>query len=951
VEFRLLGPFEVHVGARKVHIPRRRERALLAVLALDPGKAVSTDRLADLLWDADPPTGSTAALRTHVSRLRTAVPAELAVIERQGPGYALVVDPDRVDAHRFRGLLAAARASSDPVVRSDLLGSALRLWRGPVLGDLGPDLTDRLGGGLVEARFDAMDLRAEADLRLGRHRERIPELRALVAEAPERERFTAHLMLALHRDGQRTEALAVYTAFREALATDFGLDPSPSLRDRHAQILRDDPALMRAAPDESDAPNTLPYAVADFTGRDSEIAELLGRLDGGTATISTIDGMAGVGKSALALHVAHRLAPEFPDGQLFIDLHAHTGPRSPVEPGAALERLLHTIGVPADAVPARLEDRAALWRSRLSGRRMVVVLDNAASAEHVRPLLPGTAGCLVLITSRRRLTGLAGATPLSLEPLPADDAGALVRRVVDRAAAEPAAVAELVALCGHLPLAIRIASARLLHRPSWTVEHLVRRLHGERDRLAELAVEDRGVAAAFALSYRQLDTDQRRMFRLLGTHVGPDIDAYAAAALVDLPVEKTELLLESLLDVHLLGQHTPERYVWHDLLREYAAGIAEAEELSAALDQASGRLFDYYLFTSDLANLVLMPSRERGSTPLGNPPADHPTFDGHTSAINWFCAERANLVGTVLTAATLGRGPHAWAITRNMASYLMIGGHIDAHLATHAVAVEQARLAGDAAAETISLINLATGCWVSDRYALAEEPLTRALTLTRADGDRFHEAIALNRLAALRHSLGEPEQAIDLARAGLLAAADGGNAREEIFAEWILSDLYCEQGRHAEALASGERVVEIANRVGEWMWGMSGLIRVANATARLGGDPWAIFAEALEIGARIDDPLHTAEALVVQAECHLLLGDPKSALTVATDATNLIRDGARPSLSSAANRVLACAHLALGDRVTARAHAEVALAAAAGIGNVFLRVKAETALAAVNQET
>ncbi|SDI08655.1 DNA-binding transcriptional activator of the SARP family [Actinokineospora alba] len=947
MEFRLLGPFEVRVGERKVLIPRRRERALLAVLALEPGKAVSADRLTDLLWEADPPAASAAALRTHVSRLRTALPAELAVIERQGAGYALLVDPERVDAHRFRTLLAAGADADDATTRADLLHAALRLWRGPALGDLGPELGERLCRGLRESRLDALDLRVEADLALGRHRAVIPELHALITEAPERERFTAHLMLALHRDGRRTEALAAYADRRQVLADEFGLDPGPELRARHEQVLRDDPALALVLPQEPKGPNTLPYGVADFTGRDAEIAELLDRVAAGNAAISAIDGMAGVGKTALALHVAHQVTAEFPDGQLFLDLHAHSGNQGPVEPGAALERLLHTVGVPADAVPARLEERAALWRSRLAGRRMVIVLDNAASADHVRPMLPGAPGCLVLVTSRRRLTGLAGAAPLSLEPLPADEAAALVRRMVGRAEAEPAPVAELVGLCGHLPLAIRVASARLLHRPSWTVGHLVDRLRGERDRLAELAAEDRGVAAAFALSHHQLDTDQRRMFRLLGTHVGADIDVYAAAALVDLPVEKAELLLESLLDVHLLTQRTHGRYAWHDLLREYAAWVAHAEETPECLDHAAGRLLDFYLFTSELANQVLMPSREPGPSPLTTTPADHPDFEGHPAATKWFNAERANLVAAVLAAPALGRAAYAWAITRNMAMYLISGGHLDAHLATHTVAIDQARLAGDTGAEAIALLNLATGCWMSDRYRLAIDPLTRALELTRAAGDRFRETVALNRLSVLHHSLGDSAKAMDLAREALAIAQESGNPREEIFAEWTLSGLHCEQGNPAEALAGGERVQQIAGRVGESMWEIAGRIRRANATAHLGGDPWPIFTEAVEIGRRIGDPMHVAEALVAQAECHLLRTDPHAALAAATEAIDLISQGSRPSVTSAAHGALASAHLALGNLATAREHAELALAAAAGVGHVRLREKAESTLVAL----
>ncbi|WP_436499956.1 AfsR/SARP family transcriptional regulator [Actinokineospora sp. HUAS TT18] len=927
MEVRLLGPFEVIAGEQPVVIGRRRERCLLAVLALEHGRVVPVERLVELLWDDEPPPAAVSALRTHVSRLRAAVPSDLASIESRAAGYTLRIEPNRVDSHRFHQLVAEGQAATEPAARAAAFGAALELWRGPALAGLADDpAIGRLCHGLAEARLGALDHRIEADLALGRHRDLVPELVDLTAAHPERERFTAHLVLALYRSGRQSEALAAYERHRRMLGAEFGLDPGPELRALHERVLRNDPALDLAQPAVTDS---LPYDVPDYTGRAADLAALLD----GSAAITTIDGMAGVGKTAFALHLAHRLADRYPDGRLFVDLHAHSPGQPPVEPAACLETLLRAVGVPAEGIPATLDERAALWRSRLAGRRVLIVLDNAADAAQVRPLLPGAPGCQVLVTSRRRLPGLAGAVPVSLDVLSTEDAVALFTRVVPRAAASPEAVSRVVALCGGLPLAIRIAAARLLHRPLWTVDHLADLLGDER--LAELAVDDQGVGAAFTLSYEQLDPEQQRVFRLLGCHPGVDFDARSAAALADLPVAEAERVLESLLDVHLLLQRHPGRYLLHDLVAVYARELAEPDACAVR------RLLDYYLAASARVGEVLVPGL------LPEDPGGGPEFADHADANRWCAAELPNLVAAVRHAAAVGLGSHAWLITRNLTMFLLVSGHFDDHVALHAIAIEQARRAGERTVEVVALINLGTGYLLNDQYRPALEHLTVALGLARAAGDRARQAGSLARIAALHHSLGDPAAATTHAEAALAAAVEGDTPREECFALWVLSTVHAWRGDDGDSLAAGERVVSVARRVGDPLWEQDGLVRVAAATSRLGhhAESLALFAEALEITRRIEDRGHEVEALLELAAAHLRHGDPTAALTTANTAADIVRLGCRPSLAAATDNALAEIYAALGDPA-ATGHAERARSLATSIENAPQRLRAEGILTA-----
>ncbi|MBB4911624.1 DNA-binding SARP family transcriptional activator [Actinophytocola algeriensis] len=614
-EFRLLGAFEVWVGGHRLQLGGCRQKKVLATLLLNVNAVVTTERLVDLLWE-DPPGTARRQVHNAIARLRVSLGSARALVVSDGPGYRVQVAPEQVDVHRFTRALTAARraaANGDWGSVSRTVPDALRLWRGPALAGLSGRLLEAAAHRLDEQRLAAQELAVESRLEEGEAASLIPELTELIAEHPLREGLRAQLILALARSGRQSEALEVYERTRLLLAEELGLEPGPGMRELQQRILRGDaslrgdgPAVPPArvlfevpAPVEKDTatedvpagtvsvatpprPCLLPYDIADFTGRDEDIARLLAAAGAPTesATVVTaIDGMAGVGKTALAVRVAYLLADRYPDGQLFIDLQGHTLGRRPLDPAAALDFLLRSLGVPADQVPATLPDRIARWRSQVAGRRLLLVLDNAEDTAQVRALMPTGPDIGVLVTGRRRLCALEGVSSHSLQPMSPGDATALFRRVAgwERTAPEPRGVVDVAELCGHLPLAVRIAASRFRNRPAWTVRHLVDRLGGAGRQLAELSLGDLSVANVFAASYDRLTVEQQRSFRLLGTHPDPEYNVTRAATLLGMNPESAERVLEELLDVHLLIQDKVGRYRLHPLLREYARSMGGDE--------------------------------------------------------------------------------------------------------------------------------------------------------------------------------------------------------------------------------------------------------------------------------------------------------------------------------------------------------------------------------------
>jgi DNA-binding SARP family transcriptional activator len=602
VYFKVLGTLRVQRDGERVDLGGLRQQRLLVMLLLNADKVVSADRLLEAMWDGEPPVTARRQLHNAVAALRRSFAAAKHLVVKDGPGYRIHVDQQDIDAHRFTTMVAsasAAAAAGRTAAAVELLETALALWEGPALSGLNSSVFEIVAARFEENRLSATERLIGLRLDGGDAAALVPQLGELVSQHPLREETRKLLMLALHRCGRKADALTTYEQCRRMLRDELGVDPGASLRELYERILRDDrprtasPAPSRAA--EHSNRSFLPYDTAHFTGRAEELRFLTGcRSAAGTAlSILAVDGMPGVGKTTLAVRLAHQLAHRFPDGHLFVDLHGHTADQEPLGTDAALERLLLDFGVARDQIPHDSRHRAARWRAELAERRVLVVLDNALDARQIRPLLPGTGKALVIVTSQRRLAGLDGVTSRSLDVFSPAEAAALFTRIagLGRTGSRPDAVAEIVALCGFLPLAISIAASRFHNRPAWTLEHLVVRLRDRAKRLGVLSLDDRSVAAQFEASYRKLSAGQRKLFRVLGgtTHPGEEFDAGTAALLLNQPVPDAERLLEELFDAHLVRQRTAGRYHFHDLVQDHARGKVDELDPGDGLRTTFGR--------------------------------------------------------------------------------------------------------------------------------------------------------------------------------------------------------------------------------------------------------------------------------------------------------------------------------------------------------------------------
>ena len=570
------------------------------------------------------------------------------------------------------------------------------------------------------------------------------------------------------------------------------------------------------------ASRTLPRDIAAFTGRQAELGQLMARwaeaaARGGVVSVHAIGGMAGIGKTTLAVHAAHRLAERFPDGQIFLPLHAHTPGQRPVDPADALASLLLTAGIGARAIPAGLDARARCWRDYLAGKKVLLVLDDATGHEQVAPLLPGAAGSLALITSRRRLVALEDAAVISLDTMPPDEAAVLLARLAGRPDLGPsdAGVREITRLCGYLPLAIGMLARQLHHHPAWTTAGLAGELAAAQDRLELIHAENLSVATAFGLSYQDLTAGQRRLFRRLGLHAGPDIDAYAAAALDDTGLSTAGRHLEALYGQHLLTEPAPGRYRLHDLLRQHARALAAADDV-AARDAATGRLLDYYLHTA-LAASQHIPAwtTAEGLEPPGHPPACAPPISTHRQAATWLEAERANLHAAAGDAAASARPLYAALIPAAMTGFLDARGHWDQALALHQGALAAARQAGDRPGQAQALNLLAGVQSKTGDHPAAAASATRALALYRDLGDRAGQAAALNGISVLHAMTGDYPAATATLRQALALYRDLGHRRGQAIALNELGAVHWLTGDYPAATASAEQALELYRDIGD----------------------------------------------------------------------------------------------------------------------------------------
>jgi DNA-binding SARP family transcriptional activator len=896
----ILGPLRVGDSTGEAVVTAGRDRVLLATLLLHAGRPVALGRLVEALWGDQPPATARGQLHTCVSRLRrTLSAAGVAGDLRTHPaGYQFDVDPADLDAAEFDRLVAEARAAvdrDDPADASRRYGAALALWRGPALAGIGSRVVRAAAAALDEKRFTAVEERVDVELRLGHERELIGELTGLVQRHPLRERLRGQLMTALSRAGRRADALAVFREGRQVLAADLGIEPGPPLQELHRRILLGEeagsPAAPRAGPPIS-AVRCLPRAMADFTGRAESVEFLIAgaRESAHGPVVQLVDGMAGSGKTALVVHVAHLLAPEYPDAQLFVDLYGH-GEREPLEPGAALVTLLRQLGVPGERIPAELDGRIALWRTELSGRRALVVLDNAASSAQVAPLLPTAAGSVALVTSRTRLLGLDGVRPRSLPLLDPEEAMALLARIVglDRVTAETDAAADLVRRCGHLPLAIRLAGARLAHRPGWRVSDLAERLAAGSP-LPELAAEERTVAGAFGQSYAPLPPASRRLFRLLGAHPGEWLDDHAAAALADLPLAETRRLLQELVDRHLVEEPDAGRYRLHDLLREYAAAlaVADAEGVAAPLE----RLLDYYLHAVQVSSDALETQLRRGGRGAGFPRrpdlVERPAAEG----MRWLERERPNLVQAVRAAGEQGLHRAGWRLAGACFRFLSVRGYLDDLLDSHRSALTSAEAAGDRAAVAMLHNYVASVHFRKGRPAEAVDHLRTAITIREDVGGHHEAAISRANLAGVYAAHGRFREALAECDRALAVVRRRSDPLPLVCVLQVLAEVHRAGGWLDEALRTSRSYLALARQLGDLALVASGLGSVGSVRRRLGhrGPAMRLLTTAIVVKRRTGNRYGEAVSLNELALLHGEEGRHTAAVALHEEALTMMRE-------------------------------------------------------------
>jgi DNA-binding SARP family transcriptional activator/tetratricopeptide (TPR) repeat protein len=862
----LLGPVEAWSNdGRAIDVGAPRQRTLFAVFCLRANTQLDTDTLIAELWGAAPPSTAVSLLHTYISRLRRNIQPgarrwqRTGVLTKRLSGYHLALPPGATDVTLFERAVADAadyRARGDLGQASSQLRQAMQLWRDEVCAGLSAPTIDaerdRLGQRWLSAKQDQLDL----ELRLGSGAAVIAELRQLVATHPTRERLVELLMLALYRDGRQGEAVALFTLTRRLLDEDLGLTPGRRLHDLYVRILRADPDLLDDTGEHSVTvgstgvdvpPAQLPRDVCDFTGRAAELAMLDEMRAAGPSLLATIVGTAGVGKTALAVHWAHRVADHFPDGQLYVNLRGFDPASPALTPFDVLGDLLEALGVPPQQQPAGQVAREGLYRSRLAGRRMLVVLDNAANAEHVRPLLPGTDSCAVLVTSRHSSAGLVardGARQLELGLLPLPDAAALLGRLVGtRVTAEPDAAAALAQQCARLPLALRVAAEMAAARPTARLADVVSELSDRQRRLDQLDASDdprAAVTTVFSWSYRQLPSDTARLFRLLGLHPGPDIDAYAAAALADRGLDQTRRELAALSRAHLIHATSTGRYGMHDLLRGYAARLAA--EQPAAQD----RLFDYYLGTAAAAMAILYPAEAAQRPNVPAPATALPVLADPAIARAWLDAERPGLVAVARYTAENGWPAHAVQLSGTLFRHLE-GGHYADGLVIHGQAAEAARRAGDQTGEANALLALGAAYGQVGRYDEASEHLRRALRLAKVAADTVSQGRALTSLGNLERRLGRHQPAAEHHEQALALFRRAGDWIGEARTLTNLGIVYGRLGRYTSAASHSRRALALFRRARDRVGEAWASVCLGSVQARVGRHRPAIEHHALAL--------------------------------------------------------------------------------------------------------
>ncbi|MFJ3091221.1 AfsR/SARP family transcriptional regulator [Streptomyces sp. NPDC086838] len=914
MEFQLLGPVGVTYDGRQVSLGSPKQRCVLAAFLLAPGVALSTDRLIRCVWGDSPPPTARGTLQSYLARLRGALSPQgddAVAIQRRAGGYLLTASAADIDLHRFRNLTAQARDADGDAEAVRILDEALGLWHGDPLSGIAGDWAETVRAGLEQERLAALLDRIDHRLAAGGPAGLTEQVRSLAAEHPWDERLAAQLMTVLFRSGRQAEALAHYEAFRRSLAQEFGVDPGAALRHLHEAILRDAPELGGAPARPGVPPEAtpdgipgdwavqcqLPFAVPGFVGRDEAIREqealFTAAARGETTAPVLITGTPGVGKTALAVHLGHRLRQAFPDGQWYVRLLG-AGDR-PRDPSEVLVALLQASGLDAATIPEPLEDRAAAFRGRLAGRRVLIVLDDAADAEQVRPLLPGTAGAAVLVTSRFELRGLGvshAAHAVRLQVLDREEAHTLLSGVLGegRVAAEPEASRRLAEQCARLPLALRIAAANLAARPGRSLEAYATDLDSD-GRLAKLSIAgDRraAVRTAFDNSLAFLDPSAVRLFALLGLHPGPDFGAEAAAALLGAEPAVAEELLDVLADASLLQRSAADRFLFHDLLRLYAAEHAAAQP---AHEEAWQRLCDWYLATAEAATAF----EYTGVAQLPRERAASGRFADRKQALGWLDQELANLVAVVGRAAATGPRHIAWQLADQLRMYVYYRHH----------RVEWKAMA------------------------------TAGLRAAEAAGDPLARAAMLQSLGVLGHHTEDQGRNLDHFLGALEGYRTAGFVPGQASAMSNLAVYYGRRGQMRQAGEWQERGVELLRGLDRPVLLGIALNVVSLIHSYLGESELAVerASEAIELSRRHGQPMGTISPLVNRAVAHHGRGDYEAALADGTLALRLSREHSKRRNEADAQEILARVHRDTGRLDLARPPAEQALAFARETGD------------------
>ncbi|MET9350998.1 AfsR/SARP family transcriptional regulator [Streptomyces termitum] len=907
LRFGLLGPLVVHDGAEPLPVTGRKTRILLAALLLRANETVPKDVLKAALWEDRPPTSAEASLANHLTRLRrclAAAPGGAGRLRTLADGYRLDVADGELDAEVFDTEVRAARAAYgrrdwETVLRHAT--AALALWRGAPLADLGPFAE---GEGALRAhqlgedRLQLLEWRYEAGLHLGRHHELVSPLTALAAEQPLRENLHRTLMLALHRSGRRADALAVFRRLRRSLVDELGVEPGAAVQRAYREMLADE-GTPAAPAVPSGAPFQLPGEPEAFTGREAEAARirelLLGEPDaepsgGRRARVVVVSGMGGVGKTALAVHVAHRVRDAFPDGVLHADLRGYgvQGARTARE---LLARFLSDLGVHHDTLPDDADDRALLLRSALAGRRVLLVLDNARDAAHVAPLLPAGGPSAALVTSRQLLAELTGAVTVPLAPFPEEEQRALLAALcgADRVGREPEAAAAVLAACGGLPLALHIVGSRLASRPAWPLALLAGRLTPHRGRLEALAMGTVDVRHTFAMSYtamrdsdRPLEREAARAFRLLGLWATHPLTPAATAALLGVPEARAAALLDVLADAHLVLNPEPDRYTLHDLLGEYAARCTEEEDPPEEREAAELRLLSWYV--AALAASSLAATHETQPPPPLEPEPGPgwalPSFTDDDEAIRWAVRELPAVRQALARADALGRSDMAWRLAVGLFGYAGTHwwtGEWDACLAQ---AMETARAHGDELGRAWLHRRTAVAHGMAERNEECLAELRLSLELFTRRGDVLAQASILGNMSALYQQVGDARQSLlhaELSRDTYLRAgsAGGGTVRGEALVLSRIAYALRLNGELERSAADYRRVIELLRGRGHGVFLATTLTQYADVLRELGrrDGAFAALEEARDIRERMSDRAGTADCLVSLALAHHHFGE------------------------------------------------------------------------------